>query len=373
MRGIVSIVVVLCCTLLAWGQPELHWLNADHDFGTFKEESGKVSCTMRLVNNGDSVLVITRVQSTCGCTATDYPRTGIQPGDTAGVTLTYNPANRPGAFEKDVYVYSNGTPRRSRLSIRGKVIGAETTVDEKYPVKAGSLRLETQNVPLGEMRRGATRNAYINTYNASRDTLVVTTMGNLAHVSLSASPDTVAPGEASAIVVHYDTRQAPLWGFNADTLMVMSEPLHNSPTAIAGVARVYVMGQVLEDMTKLTDEQRLNAPDLKLDTDKLILDNMQPGSPATGSITLSNEGKSTLWVRRVWCPDKAVTVVNIPQGIKKGKQAAVTVEVNPSLVDGGVLNTALTVMTNDPYTPQAKVRLVGVVNKAAAAGSQVTE
>lgn len=275
MRNAVVILSMLCCTLLAWGQAQVHWIDTSHDFGTFKEEKGKVSCTMRLVNAGDSILVITRVQSTCGCTATEYPHTGIEPGDTASVTLTYNPYNRPGRFEKDVYVYTNGKPRRSRLTITGKVIGAEVTVDEKYPVRAGSLRLEVENVPLGEMYRGSTRNAYINAYNASRDTLVVTVDGNLPHVSLNAAPDTVPPGEASAVVVHYDTRQAPLWGFNADTLLVMSEPLHNSPTAIAGLARIYVMAQVLEDMSKLTSEQLRNAPDLEINTDKVML----PGHP----------------------------------------------------------------------------------------------
>lgn len=363
MRSAVAIVVLLCCTLLAWGQAEVHWLGTAHDFGTFKEETGKVSCTMRLVNTGDSILVITRVQSTCGCTATDYTRTGIEPGDSGSVTLTYNPANRPGTFEKDVYVYTNGTPRRSRLTIRGKVIGAEVTVDEKYPVRAGNLRLEVENVPLGEMYRGATRNAYISAYNASPDTLLVTVDGNLPHVSLNAAPDTVAPGEASAIVVHYDTRQAPLWGFNVDTLLVMSEPLHNSPTAISGLARVYVMAQVLEDLGKLSPKQRDKAPELLLDTDKVIVP-LASGERATAEITLRNGGKSMLNVRRVWCPDKAVTIASAPRRIKKGKCATLAVEIDTARIDGGVLNTSLTVMTDDPAKPIRQIRLVGAVGIA---------
>lgn len=363
MRSAVAIVALLCCTLFAWGQAEVHWLQTEHEFGTFNEENGSVSCTMRLVNTGDSILVITRVQSTCGCTATEYTRTGIEPGDTASVTLTYNPANRPGSFKKDVYVYTNGTPRRSRLTISGKVIGAEVTVDEKYPVRAGNLRLEVENVPMGEMYRGATRNAYINTYNASRDTLVVTVDGNLPHVSLNAAPDTVAPGEASAIVVHYDTRQAPLWGLNVDTLLVMSEPLHNSPTAISGIARVYVMAQVLEDMRKVTPEQRLKGPELKVSAEKVIYENMHRGTVATQAITLANKGKGVLNVRRLWCPDKAVTIGRVPERIKRGKEAKVEISVDPSRLEGDVLNTTLTVITDDPYTPQVTVRLVGMVAK----------
>ncbi len=363
MRVLAVILPLLCCTLLAWGQGEVRWLETEHDLGTFKEEDGKQSCTMRMVNAGDSMLVITRVQSTCGCTATTYTTSPIMPGDTATVTLTYNPYNRPGQFEKDVYVYTTGTPRRSRLTVRGKVIGAEVTVDEKYPVRVGSLRLEVENVPLGELKRGATRNAYINAYNAGRDTLLVTTSGKRPHVSLTPAPDTVAPGEASAIVVHYDTRQAPLWGLNVDTLLVTSEPLHNSPTALAGVARVYVMAQVIEDMSKLTDAERDKAPRLEIDTDRLVWDNMPPGTVTTRTLTLANKGKSTLNVRRLWCPHPAVSITGVPATIKKGKQAVVTVAVDPSRLDEAVLNTTLTVMTDDPDQPRVKIRIAGMVKK----------
>lgn len=362
-RAVVTLIAALCCTLMAWSQGEVHWLETTHDFGTINETDGKVSCTMRMVNTGDEALVITRVQPTCGCTASDYTHEAIAPGDTAKVTLIYNPANRPGEFDKDVFVYTNGTPRRSRVTITGKVVGAPETVNHRYPVAVGGLRLEVANVPLGELNRGQSRNAYINAYNGSPDTLVVTVSGNKPHVSLNAAPDTVAPGSASAIIVHYDTRQAPLWGLNVDTLMVMSEPLHNSPTAIAGITRVYVMAQVMEDMTKLTPEQRERAPKLKLDTEKIIFENMHLDELGYGVITLHNTGKDVLAVRRLWCPDKAVTIDLVPSVIKKGKKAAATVEVHPALVDGGVLNTTLTIITNDPDNPVQQVRLVGYVSK----------
>ncbi len=356
-----AILSCTCCTLMAWSQGELRWLETDADLGTFKEEDGKQSCTMRMVNVGDSALVITRVQSSCGCTAATYTTTPVLPGDTAYVTLTYNPYNRPGQFEKDAFVYSTGTPRRSRLTIRGKVIATEVTVDQRYPVRVGNLRLEVENVPLGELMRGTTRNAYINAYNAGRDTLLVSTSARLPHVALDAAPDTIPPGEAGAIVVHYDTRQAPLWGLNVDTMLVSSEPLHNSPTALAGVARIYVMAQVLEDMSRLSPDEREKAPQLYLDTDKLVWDNMPADSVTTRTLSLANRGKSTLIVRRLWCPHPAVSFYNVPDTIKKGKQATVTVAVDPSRLDDALLNTTLTVITNDPDQPRAKIRIAGMV------------
>ena len=98
-RTCIALLMWLGCTLAAWSQGEVRWLEQQHDFGTIQEVDGKVSTTMRLVNTGDSALVITRVQSTCGCTATDYTRQLIVPGDTGMVTLTYSPVGRPGEFD----------------------------------------------------------------------------------------------------------------------------------------------------------------------------------------------------------------------------------------------------------------------------------
>lgn len=366
-RAIAAMIAMVAVATSCLAQSEVRWLEREHDFGVINEDDGKVSCKMRMVNVGDQSVYITRVQSTCGCTATNYTRTPIAPGDTAMVNITYNPANRPGIFKKDVFVFTTGNPNRSRLAIRGKVIGATPTVEHKYPFKAGNLRLEVNNVPLGEMYRGATRNAYINTYNASRDTVVVSVEGNKPHVSIVAAPDTVAPGEAGALVVHYDSQQAPLWGFNADTLMVMTEPLHNSPTAIAGMARVEVMSQVMEDMSKLSLKQREKAPVAKYGYDVIDFGSITPGTVKNmliGNAFVKNTGKSDLLVRRVWCPDKAVTVLCAPASrIKKGGSSSIDLRVDPDKLDGGMLNTTLTIMTNDPENPVQKIRLVGYLKQ----------
>lgn len=362
-RTIALILAIVAVTTTCLAQSNIRWLEREHDFGVFKEEDGRQSCVMRMVNEGDDSVVITRVQTTCGCTATNYPRSPIAPGDTAKIKVSYSPTGRPGLFKKDLFVFTTGNPSRSRLAIRGKVIGASATVDHKYPIKAGNLRLEVNNVPLGEMYRGATRNAYINTFNASRDTLVVSVEGNMPHVSIAAAPDTVAPGEAGALVVHYDSQQAPLWGFNADTLMVMTESLHNSPTAIAGIARVEVMSQVMEDMSKLSPKQREKAPVAKLGMEVIDFGSITPGTAKNmliGNTFVKNTGKSDLLVRRVWCPDKAVTVLRAPASrIKKGGSSGIDLRVDPAKLDDNMLNTTLTVMTNDPEHPVQKVRLVG--------------
>ena len=91
------------------------------DFGSIKEADGKVSHTFKIDNNGDGPLVITRVIASCGCTTPEWTREPIAPGKSGDVKITYNPANRPGAFIKTISIYSNGNKGSFILTIKGKV------------------------------------------------------------------------------------------------------------------------------------------------------------------------------------------------------------------------------------------------------------
>ncbi len=61
-------------------QPKLNFASTRYDYGTIREEAGKQEAVFNFTNTGDSVLVITRVQSSCGCTAADYTKSPVPPG-----------------------------------------------------------------------------------------------------------------------------------------------------------------------------------------------------------------------------------------------------------------------------------------------------
>ena len=344
----------------AMAQGRAVWPLAVHDFGVINEADGKVSCIMPLVNAGDAPLVIASARASCGCTATDFPRTPIAPGDTAFVTITYNPAGRPGDFTKSVLIFTDVEPRRSQITITGTVIAAPESLDEHYPVAAGSLRLESANVPLGEVLRGQTRNAYIRAINASPDTIVVSVSGGGPAIQAHAVPDTVPPAATVALTVHYDAARAPLWGFIADSLLVSSVPLRG--VAETAAATVHVMAVVVEDFSKMTERQRQDAPSASLSCGYRV--NCGPlavGAPGTCRFTVKNTGHDRLSLRRLWSPSRAVTATADRTEIKRGKEATITVTVDPALVDEPLLNTTLTVITNDPEHPRQVVRVVGEI------------
>ena len=356
---------IVCCMVacLVWAQPQVTWIETSHDFGTFNEERGKVSCAMRFINTGNEPLVIHRVRTSCGCTAVNYPKHDIAPGDTASITLTYTATHRPGSFEKDVFVYTNTTPGRYQITISGHVIGSETSLNEQYPVRLGGARLKSSMLPLGDIAHGSHRTAHMTGINSSLDTLLVSVIDTPAHIRAAAVPDTVAPGEVFVVSVGFEASDDASWGFNSDRLTVESVPLHPGSGAIAGMATIEVMAQVTEDFSSLTEQQLQRAPVATLDNEVRVSFGQIPRTQAmaTQAFTIANTGHDELIVRRLWIPAAGVTATCDRTVIKAGKHASITVTLDTRLVTEDLLNTQLHVITNDPSHPAQVVRVVAQI------------
>jgi len=98
----------------------ISWKSELIDLGEIPQNKPK-AIEFEFKNTGKTAVVITNVKASCGCTATDYTKTPIQPGGTAKVTATYNAANK-GAFTKTVTVTTNAEEAPKTLSFKGTVI-----------------------------------------------------------------------------------------------------------------------------------------------------------------------------------------------------------------------------------------------------------
>lgn len=108
-----------------------------HDFGVIKEKDGKVSHQFVLRNTGKSPVVISDVTAWCGCTTVGYTKRPVRPGESAKVTVTYNPLSRPGKFSKEVVVITGGGTTYTRLWVKGNVMAYQHPVREDYPYEYG--------------------------------------------------------------------------------------------------------------------------------------------------------------------------------------------------------------------------------------------
>jgi len=340
-------------------QPVASWRATTHDFGTFHEDSGKQSCDFVVTNTGDSALVIVQVKSTCGCTVVSHTTQPIMPGHSGTVTTTFSPTGRPGPFEKGVWVYTNTSPNRTRLSIKGVVVGSPQTVSRYFPVGVNDLQFTNLTMATGEVSKGLMRNNTITTYNSGLDTLVITFDNNTSHITPHAVPDTVAPGGISTMSFFFDSMRTPVWGINDDHITIIATSLHSDKEPIHADANVVT--NVVEDFSRMTSDDKAKAPVCQLLSDKIIFEGLHAGEIAQGTLLIKNTGQSDLIVRRVMSTDRAITTKCGDTRLKPGKETTATIKVNPDKVNDNVLNSQITVITNDPANPRITVRVVGEV------------
>ncbi len=110
----------------AWAQsngPVITWEKSTFDFGDVVQ-GDKVEHTFRFKNTGNTPLVITNVQVTCGCTTPKgWERDPIQPGHSSELIVSFNSAGKYGRQEKVVTIVSNAVnPEGSQVVFSANVV-----------------------------------------------------------------------------------------------------------------------------------------------------------------------------------------------------------------------------------------------------------
>lgn len=116
-------------------QSAVKWNEEMHDFGDI--EKGKpVTYEFSFVNTTKETILITSVRPACGCTAANYTKTPVKPGEKGMVAATFNAAS-PSNFQKSVTVMTNegGVESVKTLSFKGKVIDTPAT-EQKADIKS---------------------------------------------------------------------------------------------------------------------------------------------------------------------------------------------------------------------------------------------
>ena len=156
MKKFATIMATMLITVAAMGQ-NITFDKTTHDFGKINEVDGRVTTIFTFTNDGDAPLVLSNVRASCGCTTPKWTREPIEPGQSGEITVTYNPAGRPGRFQKTVTVTSNTEQATTKLYIKGEVIPKPAQPAQIYPVKMGELNLKRRTISFGSLVQGTNK------------------------------------------------------------------------------------------------------------------------------------------------------------------------------------------------------------------------
>jgi len=334
----------LVCSLVAMSQKAvISFEQKTHDFGKVNEEDGKITHVFDFTNRGITPLVVSKVQASCGCTTPVWTKEPVEPGKKGTITVTYNPSGRPGTFTKTITVYSNATDEQLVLTIHGEVI-PKTNESTTYPVVLGALRIKSKVVQMNNVEKGKSQTRVLEIKNTSNASVRPTIENLPSYLSVSGSPETLKPNEEGKLTFSFNSKNTAQWGpFSDDVYVIL-----NGQKKYSEEFKLTVVGNVIEDFSRLTLDQKRKSPILEIPVRSLNLGTLKAGTKRVGKFKVNNKGQNALEIRRIINNNKELTVRSSKSTVAGGKSASIYLSLNSKSLSEGDYKKSVTVQTNDP-------------------------
>ena len=99
----------------------VEWQESTYEFGSIKSGK-KVEKTFMVKNTGKNPLFIYNVKPSCHCTAPEYTKEPIVPGESGSVKLIFDSKNKSGQTKKTAMVVMNVEEKMNVLALKGEII-----------------------------------------------------------------------------------------------------------------------------------------------------------------------------------------------------------------------------------------------------------
>ena len=109
--------------------PKITFTESAHAFGDITQ-GDVVTHVFTYENSGNEALVISNVRTSCGCTAPDWNREPLAPGETAEMTIRFNSRGKMGMQNKIITITSNAVNSTERIKITANVKPAQTETED---------------------------------------------------------------------------------------------------------------------------------------------------------------------------------------------------------------------------------------------------
>lgn len=333
----------------------VEWDKTVHDFGDVSVSDGPLSCSFTLTNKGSEAIAIFEVVSSCGCTGVDFPKSKIEPGQSATISATYKNEDGPTAFDKTLTVYISGIRRPVILRLRGVVHPKKQSLSQLYsPERLGDLGLKTREFKTGNLKQGLSVSETANVANLGKKPLNVTFTDVSPQLKVSVSPNPIPAGKTAQIVFTV-TSDPSLYGLN----VYKATPVLDGVPA-AGSIEVATWTQENFALWSREAIEKGAIPAFEMST--VSLGTVRAGSKFSASFPLTNNGKSVFHVFKADPDSPALVAESLPDIGPKGKGKLVFTLDTSSLPEGDNV-IMITLTTNSPQRPLINLFVTCVVGQ----------
>ena len=348
------ICLLLACLFLFCGWVEaqndkINFNETTHDFGMIGDKDGNVNFDFIFTNNSDAPVVISRVQTSCGCTTPVWTREPIEPKKTGKVTVSYKPSGI-GPFNKSITVHTN-LPKPISLKIRGNVVRSEyipkkLDPEEEYPVAQGNYLLKSKELQFDQVEGNEKKTIRLEVFNNSDKSITQKTLKLPKYITVTFNPAIIPAKTAGTVDVILNVQDKSLYGnLSGEITLLINEVRQSFPYSAT----------VLDDFSQWTSSQKSNAGKINVSAKEINFGNFSAGNSRT--LKISNSGKSPLNVHNIQLSDPAITVSKTNLIVEPKEIAEIKINVDKNKIQSS-LSSSLAIITDDPSKPIYEVTIL---------------
>ena len=259
----------------------------------------------------------------------------------------------PGSFNYSIMVYANGGVHE-QLNLTADIVDNPAKPTLLYRYDMDGLKFKSGNIQLNDIYTWQVLSNTIYFFNTRDDSVAISTNYLPSYIRFTAIPSKVAPGEKGKVILTFDAPQKNDYGYVYESVVLS---LNNSREYNN---RLTISANIVEDFNTLTKKQLENAPVASFDKKAVNFGTIKPGEKAVCDFTLTNTGKSDLYIRktRASCGCTAVTLGQTT--LTPGQNTVIRATFDSANKSGHQIKSIM-VITNDPQNPTQSLDINGEI------------
>jgi hypothetical protein len=119
-KGIIDYIKIMRDRFFIQENAYVHADKLRFSFGTIKKNKNALA-TFNIINLGNTPLIIHNIETTCGCTISQWDKSPVKKNDSTSIYIKYD-AKKQGHFNKKIFLHTNSSNSPFCLTIEGNVI-----------------------------------------------------------------------------------------------------------------------------------------------------------------------------------------------------------------------------------------------------------
>lgn len=355
MRTILLIFLFILPTSVIFAQGTLQFKEKEITLKNLKANDIPTEVVFKFKNGGAQPVIITRVTPMNSEMKADWDKAPITPGKSSEIKISFNTTKMPVNFRSGVMIFlNNGT--REEVTLSGNIIDNPAKPELLYQMNLAGLKFKSNSIQFDKIYIDQILSDTLYFFNTRTDSVTIGTNYLPSHLQLKAIPEKVAPGKKGTLIITFDAPKKNDYGYSYEGIILS---LNNGRDYNN---RINVTANVSENFGKLSKKELQNAPVATFEKMEISFGTIKPGEKANCDFSLKNTGKSDLTIRktRASC---GCTAVTLGQTVIAPGQSTVIRTTFDSSGKAGRQYKSITVITNDPKTPEQTLTITGDISK----------